>query len=109
MPSPKKAATKSKKIEFDHKAPVTEVTDPGNKHLIQNGRKWTNAEWNHYAEKWEPQPKLLDLLQQSQLKVKPVLEEVMVKLDEIKTLLDPLSVDLERIRETETDAKQDKG
>lgn len=49
-----------KKPEFDHKKGVTQVVDSGVKCLLQNGRKWTFAEYNRFTGRWEPEPKLID-------------------------------------------------
>lgn len=46
--------------KFRHDAPAMQASHDGLKYLVQNGRKWSYAEYNKFTEKWEPEPRLLD-------------------------------------------------
>lgn len=46
---------------FDHKAPVTEARFLKKKYLLQDDKPFTYAEYNRFTEKWEPEPKPLDM------------------------------------------------
>jgi hypothetical protein len=84
-------------MSFDHNAPVTEGGAPGRRFLIQNGIKYTYAEYNRFEKKFEPEPKPVNLVQEARVELIPVFKEFIKKLDDLKESLEPMLDDIKTV------------
>lgn len=93
------------KVAFNHEGPATKASDKeGKPCLVQGNVRFTNAEYNRFAKRWEPEPVPLDYIEESKLKVYPVIMKLIESLGEISEQLSGMTPVIRDILQAEKTA-----
>lgn len=77
---------------FDHNKPVSKGKGPEGKYLEQDGVKYTNAVYNRFTGKWEPEPQLIEDYQEKkdEVNLDIALKQCVSMLKKISEVIVPL-------------------